>query len=330
LIRKTVYIHIGTHKTGTTAIQLFSKQNKNKLKELDTFYPSIGCPIDPTLSFGHHLLPWYLSHHPVPDSYYGEFKKNKNLLFPSLIESILSAPYSNIVLSSEEFDRLNSSEIKHLKQYFKSLDVKIVIYLRRKDTLIESLYQTKVIHNNDFRTIEEVIKSREELLDYYSFVTKWQNIFGKDNVLINLYCKDILKDKNIVLDFYNKIAIDITTLLEENTSFRVNVSVPFQYVALIANLGRKGASQKLLNTLKRISKKIKNKNSSYHFLSLEMRKNLAISGSNELVKLDTSLVKHDIYNCFDFSKSEKESENFLSPLEQVFADYENFIDSNKD
>ncbi len=325
-MKKTVYIHIGTHKTGTTAIQVFSTKNIDKLKEMDVLYPHLGRPYINSISFGHHLLPWYLSKHPTPNRTYGNFENKKDLLFPSLIKTIQDSPYKNVVLSSEEFDRLEIKEIKKLKTYFKDISVKIIVYLRRKDTFIESLYQTKVVHSNYYRTIEEVIKSRHGILNYYKFISKWQDVFGKNNVIVNLYCKDKLKNNDIIADFYSHLKIDISNLIEPK--YQVNASVPYQYVALIANLGRKGASQNVINILKRISKKIKNKDNSFHFLTQEKRMALADSGFEEIERL--SVADEESRKCFLFSEEEIGSKKtILSPLEKVFLDFERILDERK-
>ena len=61
-------LHIGPHKTGTTAIQLFCERNRNELAKAGFWYPKAG------LASGQHMvLPGcYISHHPhIPASLLG-------------------------------------------------------------------------------------------------------------------------------------------------------------------------------------------------------------------------------------------------------------------
>ena len=51
---KTAYIHIGTHKTGSTSIQDFLFKNRTKLRDRGFLYPLSG--ISPKNLFGQHHL----------------------------------------------------------------------------------------------------------------------------------------------------------------------------------------------------------------------------------------------------------------------------------
>lgn len=330
-MKKTLYIHIGTHKTGTTAIQKFSAEKAKELLELDIYYPNISRPIINKISNGHHLLPWYLVGHPVPAKYYGEYHDKRDLLFPSLIEEIKSSSCQNIILSSEEFDRLKKGEIEKLKEYFEDFDVKIIAYLRRKDSYIESMYQTDVISNNQKNDIFEYMKQVPIPLDYYSFVTNWQNVFGKENIFINFYCKKSLQSSNIVIDFYHKLGFDIHGLIESVKTEKVNSSVPFQYIATISMLRRMDAPDHIVNVLRRLSYKLSDTaDKSYHFLPLDERLKLAKSGLEEIKKLNLNLPDDD---CFSLSEEEQANDKVngrFAALKQVFIDFENYMDRQEE
>lgn len=327
---KTVYIHIGTHKTGTTAIQKFSAEKYERLLDLDIYYPKISRPIINKISNGHHLLPWYLIGHPVPDKYYGEYYNKKSSLFTSLIENIKLSSCQNIILSSEEFDRLNRVEIKKLKEYFVDFNIKIIVYLRRKDSYIESMYQTDVISNVEKNNINEYIKNVPVPLNYYKFIMDWKNIFGEDNISVNFYCKKSLQSNDIVVDFYSKLGVNIANFIDFNISREVNKSVPFQYIAAISMLRRMGAPVSVVNTLKRLSYKLsKTAEKNYHFLPLSERIRLSNSGLEEIKKLNLNLPYDE---CFILSEEEQSNENINSSfaaLKQVFEDFEEYIDQQE-
>ncbi len=56
---KTVYLHIGTHRTGSTSIQRFMANAEEALAEQGIIYPKTGRPdTDWTNQYGHHELAW--------------------------------------------------------------------------------------------------------------------------------------------------------------------------------------------------------------------------------------------------------------------------------
>ena len=59
-MEKTIYLHIGGRKTGTTAIQLFLSSNRAQLKKKGYLYP--GYP-----RHAHHEITKELLYHPLPE-----------------------------------------------------------------------------------------------------------------------------------------------------------------------------------------------------------------------------------------------------------------------
>ncbi len=327
-MKKTVYIHIGTHKTGTTAIQKFSAENSTELLELGIDYPTISRPAINKVSSGHHLLPWYIINHPVPGNFYGEYEEKREFLFPELVLYINSSAYNHIVLSSEEFDRLSEEQIIKLKEYFTDFDIKIIVYLLIKDSYVESMYQTDVIFNNQKNNIIEYMKTMPMPLDYYKFIKRWQNAFGIENVDINFYCKKALLSENIVFDFYSKIGIDVKDIIVKDKNSNVNASLPFQYVALISMLRRMEASDEIVKIIKRLACKMgKTANKDFHFLPLVERIRLSNSGLEEIEQLNLKLPYPECFILSEDKKGKQTTNKKFSALEQVFEDFEKYWDS---
>lgn len=58
---KTVYLHIGTHRTGSTSIQRFLANGEEALADRGVIYPKTGRPdTEWSNRYGHHLLHWSL------------------------------------------------------------------------------------------------------------------------------------------------------------------------------------------------------------------------------------------------------------------------------
>jgi len=55
---KTLFVHIGTHKTGTTSIQNFLRNHATSLNECGVFVPKSGTLDE---NSGHHNIAWEMS-----------------------------------------------------------------------------------------------------------------------------------------------------------------------------------------------------------------------------------------------------------------------------
>ena len=191
----TVYLHIGLPKTGTTALQHFLYNNDKALKEHDICFPDFGLryPGVGTRKNGRFLIvpgkdangnPDYS----VPAAEYG----------PTLDKiADLSKTYGRIFLTDEgiwNISRKRSDFWPKLKADLadRGLDLKIIIYLRRQDSFIESLYAQKIKETKNSYTFFEFLESEHVSnwpLDYASGLDVLSAVVGKENLIIRLYEK---------------------------------------------------------------------------------------------------------------------------------------------
>jgi len=128
-----VYIHIGTHKTGTTTIQNFMRANREFLNINNCNFIEIPSELD-------RQMAWLDNYH------------NDDLINEAKNYFIKTINNKKNIISSEGLvgtylqAYTNSSFIAHfLYEVFKDYDVTIILYLRRQDEFFESLY-TQHIH----------------------------------------------------------------------------------------------------------------------------------------------------------------------------------------
>src|SRR5262249_27414617 len=145
-LMKTLYLHIGTEKTGSTALQMVSGMNRGALIKHGIFYP---------LSPGkrnHTKLTIFAADPPnaldlrrltrlFADDAYQRFKAD----FPGQLQAeIASARCPRIYLSNEHLSsRLKTvEEVQRLAAVIRPLadDIKVVVYLRRQPELYLSTY----------------------------------------------------------------------------------------------------------------------------------------------------------------------------------------------
>ena len=193
---KKVFLHIGMHKTGTTALQIFLFKNEAKI--LNYHYPSVGRPSRASIRYGHHDLPWSLLNRvePAPD-----------VMWRQLLNEIKSAHAENIVLSSEEFDGLRSVQIGEMRRYLSDLDVKVIVYLRRQDEFVQASYSTTVRKGKTVLPFDAYLKRIMGKLDYYKLLMRWADDFGKENVCVRVYSKERLVEGDTIKDFCSQIGI---------------------------------------------------------------------------------------------------------------------------
>jgi hypothetical protein len=202
---KKLYLHIGFHKTGTTTIQNFLRINSELIEQKDYLYPVSGRKYHAHFQLGWGLTPAHVSYNrlfPQMDKLWGE-----------LAQEISAKSFSNIILSAEAFDLVNE-HLPKLKEYLARYETKIIIYLRRQDHLIQSQYGQKIIKPSvkETRSIDDFIKNLLEndiLVHYSKLLDRWEQFFGKENLIVRIYEKEQLPD-GLVADFLNAVGLTLT------------------------------------------------------------------------------------------------------------------------
>lgn len=246
-MNKTLFIHIGAHKTGTSAIQKFLSLNRENLKNNGYLYPHSGKRI------AHHFVPHGLQDRTV-------IYENPKKLTERLVNEMKKSDQNTIILSSESFELLKKEETSRLKEIIPDkFLVKIIYYVRRQDEQLESRYNQRVkMQSLGFdKNFDEFLQSFSlNELDYYSHLLPWKETFGKENIIVRVYEKEQLPN-GIFRDFLSAVGLD----LDENFELPkrvVNPSLNWDLIEIIrlCNVHFKGDSafhRYLLDELKQIN-----------------------------------------------------------------------------
>ncbi|MCR5450996.1 MAG: hypothetical protein K6F00_00045 [Lachnospiraceae bacterium] len=204
---KTLYLHVGTPKTGTTAIQNFLGDNKSKLKELGVCYPKFKTHYKRARSVrnGHWLCRGIAS-----EEEYDEFM---NTLFSE------AEKYPKLVMTDEGLWNFNHDEDfwKNLKKTLEEHDIclKVIVYFRRQDSYAFSYWGQKVKELSYFYyTFSEYIYSGEYLekseLDYTKVLNHVAESIGKENIIVRPYEKDQYEGSrgDILSDFLKILGVE--------------------------------------------------------------------------------------------------------------------------
>lgn len=216
---KILYIHIGLHKTGTTAIQYFLHNNRKALLRMGICYPDV--PDDDITPIQHRYIATLI-------------KDKKQTGFLSFIKkNMLKSP--GLVLSSECFLE-NPEYVDWFGQLRRLFDeVKIIVYLRRQDQWIESAYSYFLKYHNIMidATIEEWVDGflgENTLLwwygaDWFELINKWAVVFGRENIIVRKYDRDSFYKNSLLSDFMSIIGIENFDDFEIKMDTKINAKM---------------------------------------------------------------------------------------------------------
>lgn len=176
---KTVFLHIGTNKTGTTSIQKQLTLHHQSLKKQGILYPSSG-----QAGGVHYPLSWGLGLGHPPTGY-----KHSPEHWSNVVNEIKQTDCQKIILSSECFIMLrNKMHAEIIKDYLSDFNVKIVVYIRRQDKYLESVYSQAVKMGAEVpANIMDFYHNTKPTFNYLQVLRPWSEVFGKWNIKLNLY-----------------------------------------------------------------------------------------------------------------------------------------------
>jgi len=202
---KTVYIHIGHFKTGTTALQVFFKHNATVFAREGLLYPDVL-----ELNAKHSALAYSLYREAGVDTLlHGyDLPDHPAELWEGLFDHIRNAPQPATLISTEEFMRLGAHPgaealLRQIIAQETDLDFRIIAYLRPPRGHTRSWYNQLVkmrLPVGDFNT---TLRSGMESvhLDYSAAIRPWVDIFGADRVILRPFEERLRNGSALYDDF---------------------------------------------------------------------------------------------------------------------------------
>lgn len=191
-----IYLHIGFHKTGTTAIQAFMAGNAPMLKGRRVLYPEAG-----RAGNSHALLANSLKR--------ANISLDAERLYAELADEAARTDCAKVVVSSECFMENIPPEVIAQRLSKTGLTGHIIVYLRRQDLWLQSLYN-EVVRDPSRRytgRISNMREVRQGMADYHKVITDWANCFGKDSIVIRILEKEQLPH-GLYRDFLDAIGVE--------------------------------------------------------------------------------------------------------------------------
>ena len=194
-----LFIHIGAGKCGSTAIQGFLGNNSAKLKDNGILVPGVDLSLDGKAT-GNQI--WFLQNlmnEPLPDAQ--AIIRNR---FRDIHAYMNESTLHTLVLSAENLSNPNGFEqlFEGLEKLF---DVKIVFYIRRQDDFLLSAWKqwgVKVTDSFDTWVANDTFFVSKCLWgDWAGYLQPWENMFGRDNIILRRFDRNKLIDGDVVKDF---------------------------------------------------------------------------------------------------------------------------------
>lgn len=198
---KTIYLHIGMYKTGTSFIQKFCKNNYWQLTKHNVYYPVTGLHHDGA----HFKFYQMVTSKSIDEKEIEELRKE-----------ISVCNCDNVLISIEHLvNNCGSFEFSELlKSIFKPHRIKIIIYFRRQDKYLESLYnqEAKLWFAGSIEDYyQKIIAAKQEVcahqLNYRLIADKLSENFGKENIIIKTF-EPQKKENWLLHSFFKPFGID--------------------------------------------------------------------------------------------------------------------------
>ncbi|MBQ7679280.1 MAG: hypothetical protein IJT34_05475 [Butyrivibrio sp.] len=210
-----VYLHIGTPKTGTTSLQAFLGMNRKELRKQGIDYPDGSDFLERPAYSRHHNGIWIRQ-------CYGDPAYERHV--QTLLERCDRAPM--VLFSDEEIFRGYQKEpgiIRDLHQALKEAGhrMEIIVYLRRQDEYLTSLWAQKVkrFYTGSFDEWLSGLADGAGEGDYFSILEALAREVGQEDIHVRIYDKSLFTGTHtIYADFLSIFGIEQTPAYEEPDS----------------------------------------------------------------------------------------------------------------
>lgn len=217
-----IIFHIGTHKTGSTALQEALAANQSTLRRHGLHYLKAGRHLA-----GHHRLAW------AAKGKAGVRRgDDPERILDSAARELERLDGETALVSSEVLENFGPGEVAALQKRLGIDSAHIVVYLRPQHEYLLARYKQKVKrpHSRYTGTFVEYVFRNEQLrkLDYRNIANAWAKSFGDANIVLRVFAPGWLRGDSTISDFLAVLGLDKDPqgLASRYAGHRSNVSPP--------------------------------------------------------------------------------------------------------
>lgn len=181
---RDLFVHIGAHKTGTTAVQQTLSTSRSELMRCGVTYPKINW-----YHYSQHRLAFAMKG--ISDPERGDTPRLDREV-AKLNDAIAGAETDKILISSEELFSAKISQIAQFAELLEGVKVHVIGFVRRPDTFLISMYNQKAKHpgNRFQRGINAFVADPYAIdadISFYTCFRNWASVFGLSQLHLCTY-----------------------------------------------------------------------------------------------------------------------------------------------
>ena len=240
-MKKKLFLHIGSEKTGTTTLQNFCSINSAYLNDQGFFYPCLE-ELPYVNNRAHSPLPAsFLSQRPefIPAAMHYDSKS----LFTRFASDMAKRMEPAVIVSAEHFSsRCSCTDIIQLiKSYLSEFDLRIIVYIRPQHEMLLSAYST-YLKNGGTQSLNQIMNPQTGWLhpdniyfNYKSMLNPWVDTFGCSAVSLRIFQKNSLVNGSLIDDFLDVLKIEDDPRFYKEMVRNKSLSADGANLMLIAN-----------------------------------------------------------------------------------------------
>ncbi|MFN4132225.1 MAG: hypothetical protein ACK4GE_03995 [Caldimicrobium sp.] len=255
--KRKLIIHIGAHKTGSTAIQMFFYKYAEYFKDnFNLVYPTKDqVELKRASYYGHHYLAW----HSINHTFGFVTSEVLNNAFNSFIKDILLHSEKDFLISSEEFTRNYKVDefISSIKDYFD--EIYVLLYIRRQDEALITSYQTGIVAYGYTLSFQDWFNCNKRLFDYWSISERFSKAGCK--VIVVPYIRSKFEGGDIILDFIKNVSLILGRDIVPPNDYKpgglkVNITLPDFISRMIRYYNSRPSRDKVVPVLRTLGYKL--------------------------------------------------------------------------
>lgn len=205
-------VHIGTGKTGTSSLQFFMRDNRQRLLQLGHLYPqSPGRARHGRLSLfvksDEEVLSapnWSRQKESNPAAFRKAFRRR-------LFSEIEDSGVSRVILSDEVLYGCSDPALQRLRDFTDRIarSLRLVVYLRRQDDQMVSRYQQMVKTGEIRRLTEWAQQDMSRIYDYHARLRTWATLLEPTEFVVRRFERDRFVDGSLHQDFLDAVGVGV-------------------------------------------------------------------------------------------------------------------------
>jgi hypothetical protein len=235
---KTLILHIGMFKTGTSSIQATLDSNSEYLKSKGIYYSS---------RLHHHNFTFFPLFYEEPETlpdwqiqFDREQAREKQRFYLDEWSAEFKEDFRFFIISSENVTLWERAEIDKALDFLQPHfdQIKVVIYLRSFTSYLSSAVQQLVKNAFSNKDLHTLLKEEIKFINYQELIQKWAEKLGDENIIVRNFRREFFKNNNLIDDFIDAVGIsDIDP--SQIVNIRVNESIGKHSVLLLNELNKK-------------------------------------------------------------------------------------------